>query len=530
MTQLSKSKAPAVDKPIFIGTLILLFAIVLAVFFFPDASSNVINTIHTFITTKLGFYYILFGIGSLGFCIWISASRYGRIKFGRPEDKPEFSRFSWIAMLFCGGVGAGLVYWGFLECLNYYSGPALGIEPLSPQAAEAAMAYGPFHWGPIAYAMFSVSTCAAGYLLHVRRVNIFKISEICRGWLGSKVDGITGRIIDIVFMFGVIAGSAAGLGLGTTLITAILSTIFHVTDGIALQIGVLVVTAAIFAFSTFLGLKKGMQMISNANLILAFAVLFFILIMGDIVFILNMGVTAMGWLLQNFVRMATWLDPVEVSGGFPESWTVFFWAWWAVFGPYMGMFLARISKGRTIRETLLSTIGFGSLGCSCFFLIFGGFSMSLQLSGKYDLLTSMNELGAPYAIVDAIRALPGSTVVLLVLAVIITLFQATSYDGCSHILASNSQTSLDENNNSKRWLRMLWAFCSALIPIAFLTLGSPLKPLQTASIVGALPVSFIIIIAAVSFVKMVRADERSGVLKYDSAHKNPVYNDKADAE
>lgn len=500
-----EQKPVKLDKIVFFGAFAALLAVALPIIMFPEGSAEFINQINTFILTKLGSFYIWFGIFCLCFCGWVAFGRYGKIRLGEEDEAPEFSTFSWIAMLFCAGVGAGVVYWGIIEWVYYYSAPPLGAEVGSWQAAELAAAYGLFHWGPMAWAIYTVTSCAVGYIYFVRKDPVFKLSEACRGLLGNKVDGILGKLIDISFIFGLIGGVATSLGLGSPLVTAGISEVFGVAITPTLEISVLFMVTAIFAFSAYSGLKKGIKVLSDINVVLAIAIVLFVFLAGNSVFIIEMGTTAIGVVASQFFKMMTWLDPAGKSM-FPQWWTVFYWAWWGAYAPFMGMFIARISKGRTIKQMVLGSLVYGSMGCVVFFSILGGYGMDLQLSGTLDVVGKLNEVGGPQTIIAILSTLPLGKLVISLVSILCIIFMATSYDSASYILAANSQYEVGTNAEPLRWLRLVWAFGLALIPIGFILLGSPLNTLQTASLVFAIPVCLIVILTAFSFVKMVNDD------------------------
>lgn len=225
-----------------------------------------------------------------------------------------------------------------------------------------------------------------------------------------------------------------------------------------------------------------------------------------------MGTTAVGVVFSNFVKMSTWLDPAGQSM-FPQWWTVFYWAWWGAYAPFMGMFIARISKGRTIKQMVLGSLIYGSQGCTVFFAILGGYGMDLQLSGAMDVTGMLNEVGGPQTIIAILATLPMGKLIIGLVALLCIIFMATSYDSASYILAANSQYEVGANQEPLRWLRLVWAFGLALIPIGFILSNSSLNTLQTASLVFAIPVCLIVIVTAVSFVKMVQDDIREDKLK-----------------
>lgn len=500
-----------IDKGVFYGALTALLAVSLPIIVFPESSSQILNTINALIINKMGIFFILFGLFCMAFCLWISFGRYGGIVLGDENEKAEFSTFSWASMLFCAGVGAGVVYWGVIEWVYYYQAPPLGLTVGSWQAAEMAAAYGLFHWGPMAWAIYSVASCAVGYIIFIRKGDVLKLSEACRGFLGNKVDGILGKLIDISFVFGIVGGVATSLGMGSPLVTAGLSRVFGIQETPGLQIAILLAVTAIFGLSAYSGLKKGIKVLSDLNVILAIGIILFIFLVGNTLFILEMGVTSTGLMLSNFLRLSTWLDPVGRSM-FPQTWTIFYWAWWAVYAPFLGMFIARISKGRTIKQMVMGSLLYGSAGCILFFAVLGNYGLDLQITGQLDVVKSLNELGGPQTIVSILETLPLGKLVVFLIVVLSVTFMATSYDSASYILAANSQKRIIDEEPI-RWLRLVWAFSLALIPTGFILLGSPLSTLQTASLVFGIPVCIIVIITAFSFINMVKEDIRSGKLK-----------------
>ena len=494
-----------VDKKVFIPAYLVLILVSLPIIINPEGSQAVIGNIQNFLITKLGFLYSWYGIFALTFVVWVSISKYGKVKLGEVDEKPEFRTFSWAAMLFCAGIGAGIIYWGAIEWVYYYQAPPLGFELGTWQAAEIAAAYGIFHWGPAAWAIYSVSACAVGYMFYVRKTPVLKISEACRAILGNRVDGWLGKVIDIAFMFGLLGATATSLGIGAPLATAGLAKVLGVEITLPFQVLVIGIITGLFATSAFLGLKKGIKVLSDINVFLTFVLVIFIFVAGNTVFMLNMGSTAVGRVIQHFPQMMTWLDP---AGGslFPQWWTVFYWAWWGAYAPFMGMFIAKISRGRTVRNMLLGALGFGTLGCVMFFAILGNYGMDIQLSGVMNVVGELNASGGPETVITIFENMPLSNLVILIIAVISIVFMATTFDSASYILASVSQYELKQDEDPQRWLRLLWAFSLALVPIGFMLMGSPLSVLQTASIVAALPVSAIVVITAFSYIKMVNED------------------------
>lgn len=503
-----------INKKVFIPAYLVLLLVSLPIIINPEGSQKIIGVIQNFMITKLGFFYIWYGIFAFAFIIWVSSSKFGRIKLGEKDEKPEFNTFSWAAMLFCAGIGAGIIYWGAIEWVYYYKAPPLGVAEGTWQAAELAAAYGIFHWGPAAWAIYSVSGCAIGYMYFVKKTPVLRVSEACRPVLGNRVDGVLGSIIDIAFMFGLLGATATSLGIGAPLATEGLAHVLGIEITTGFRLLIIGIITAIFAISAYLGLKKGIKVLSDINVGLTIVLVIFVFVAGNTVFMLSMGTTAVGRVIQNFPTMMTWLDPAGNSM-FPQWWTVFYWAWWGAYAPFMGMFIAKISRGRTIRNMLSGSLIYGTLGCTMFFAILGNYGLDLQLSGQMDVVATLDELGGPATIIKMFEQLPLGNLVVFIIAIISIVFMATTFDSASYVLAAVSQKQLKQDEDPARWLRLLWAFSIALIPIGFMLMGSPLSVLQTASISVALPVSIIVIITGISFVKMVREDIKNGNLEIE---------------
>ena len=504
------NKTGKLDKPLFIMAFAVLAIISLPTIIFPDSAMGVVDAINAFIVTNLGNYYIWFALGTVIFCLYISFSKYGKILLGDAGTKPEYSNFAWASMLFCGGIGATVIYWGSIQWVYHWMDPPLHYAAGTPEAQEIAAALGPYYWGFITWTIYITCAVACAYLIYVRKGTIFRISEVCRGALGNRIDGPLGKIIDVGFMFGLIGAAATAFGLQTPLFAAILSRLTGLPDTIPLRVGILLGIACIFAVSTFLGLKKGMSRLSSLNVAVALILLAFITFAGNAVFTLNMATTSLGVIADKFISFSTWMDPVGVTDNFPAWWTVFYWAWAVTYAPYFGLFYAKISKGRTMREMIVGTVGYGTLGCFTVFAALQGHGMYKDHIGAIDVVESMQTIGAPETIVNILETLPFSTLVLVVTFAVLLVFSATTYDAVSGVLASVSQYSLDESGEAKPWLRLLWAFMLILLPLGFIISGSQLRALQTIVIVFALPLTFVMIITVISFFKMIKADVNDG--------------------
>lgn len=501
-----------IDWPTFIGALVILLAVSLPLIFFPEAGSNVINAVNNFITGNFGVLFLALGLFALLFILYIAFSKYGKIKLGKRGTEKEFGTFSWAAMLFSAGIGSSILYWGMIEWAYYYQGPPFGVEPKTKEAIELAATYGIFHWGPIAWAIYTLPALPIAYFYYVRKSPVLKISSATKPVIGKLADGPLGIVIDVLFIFGLLGGAGTTLALGTPMIAEGISDITGIQVTLFLQACIMLVCTLIFAISSYSGLNRGIKILSDINLWLAIFILLFIFIFGPTVFISESTFTSLGVLMDNFFHMATWLEPLAAFDAypetrFPESWTVFYWAWWVVYAPFIGLFVARISYGRTIKEMILGTIAYGTLGCIMFFGILGNFGLYLQLSGSFDVIGYMNEFGAPAAIIAILNQLPISGLIVIIFTILAIVFLSTTFDSASYILAAVVQKHVP-GGEALRWNRLFWAFTLLLLPLVLMFIGD-LEALQTASIVAGFPVMFIMVLLAISFVKAAGADLRA---------------------
>ena len=366
--------------------------------------------------------------------------------------------------------------------------------------------YGMFHWGFTAWAVYCIPTLPLAYLLWNRKRSVLRLSAACEGLIGEKAArGIIGKVIDILFMFGLIGGVGTSMGLGTPMLSAGIAELFSVERSFILDVIVVIIWAIIFGASVYSGLEKGIKRLSDLNLILILVVLGFTFLFGPTVFMISTFTNSVGLLIQNFVQMSFWMDPID-KGGFPEGWTIFYWAWWIAYAPFMGLFVARISRGRTIRQLIVAEVVGGTMGCWIFFAILGNTSMYFDLNGIVPISDILANTGAPEAIVATITALPLGILVLIVFVVLAFIFGATTLDSSAFTLAAvATKEQTGEMQEPARWHRLFWAFVLAGVSLSLMYLGG-LKPLQTASIVVALPLMAVLIIMVWSFKNWLEED------------------------
>jgi len=498
-----------VDWPSFgLCAAIILFTAI-PLFAFPDASSAFLEKLYAYIANEFGVLYLLASVAAIGFLAWLALSRFGSIRLGdSDEGKPEFSEISWIGMLFCAGVGAGLLYWCGVEWAFYYDAPPFGVEPRSTEAAEWASTYGLFHWGFTAWAFYCLPAVAIAYPYYTKKLDILRFSVSCHWFLKGREHGPLARSIDFLFMIALLGGAASSLGFSTPMIAATVAWLFGIEPNNTLEIAVVMLCISLFAISVWLGLKKGIKRLSDINVGLAFALLAFIVIVGPTAFLLKASLNGLGLMAQNFLRMNFWTDPFTESG-FVESWTIFYWAWWIAFAPYVGLFVTRISKGRTIRQMITGMLIWGSLGSWLFYMIIGNYGLFLELSGTVDFTGIMKSENGNAAIVAMLETLPLAALVIGVFSVIAIIFAATTYDSASYTLASSATLHLKAGDDPARWHRVFWAFALGVMPVALMLMNGNLRPIQVILLVVSLPILLVGVVMSVALVKSLREQEKA---------------------
>ncbi|MEM7015704.1 MAG: BCCT family transporter [Pseudomonadota bacterium] len=494
-----------IDWWMFSATALVILAASIPMLLAHEQAGSFIQRAYDVITVNLGVLYLWYAIGLLGLLTYLAFSRFGPMKLGEPDSQPEFSTLSWLAMLFSTGIGAGLMYWSVIEWGYYIDTPPFGVEPRSNEAIEWAASYGLFHWGITGWAFFCLPTLAIAYPFYVRKVPFLRLSTGCLNYLPNGVNSRRGRIIDFIFMINLIGGSGTSLGLATPMIASSFAELSGVSHNFMLEAMMVFFSIAIFGTSAWLGLRKGIKRLSDINMLVSFTLLFFILAVGPTLFILKMGTNGVGLMLQNFIRMNTWTDPIT-NTGFVESWTVFYWGWWVAYGPFVGIFVSRISHGRTIREVIIGMLVFGSLGAGIFFMIFGNYALHLELNDILPVTKIMADEGGPAAITQVFTTLPFGLLALAAFFVVSMIFLATTYDSASYTLASVSTRELHAGDNPARWHRLFWACALGVLPICLMFLDGGLKVVLSATIVVSLPLLFIGVLMCLSLMKMLRED------------------------
>jgi BCCT family betaine/carnitine transporter len=497
-------KGAKLDRVLFFSAVIAVLAACIPLGLMEERAAPHVSDLYNWIASNMGVFYQCFAIGTMLFLAWLTFGRFGRIRLG--GDRPDFSTFSWAGMLFCAGTGASLLVWSGVEWAFYYDTPPYGVEPRSAHAAEWASSYGPFHWGITAWSFYALPTIAIAYSFYVKNIPHLRASTALHAILGrSGENSMLGRLVDLAAMIALLGGAGTSLGVIAPTIAASIAVLIGIETSFALQLGVMILCIGLFAISVYLGIEKGIKRLSDLNVYLALAFLAFILAVGPTIFILKTSVNTVGFMAENFIRMMTWTDPIA-NEGFVESWTIFYWAWWIAFAPPIGIFVTRISRGRTIRQVVLSMLLFGTLGCWVFYFVLGNYSLSLELDKIMSVTGSLTENGMYVTVASIISTLPLSALALSWFALVSIISVATTYDSASYTLASTATWELKEGDDPARWHRLFWAAVLGLLPIFMMFVGG-LEVIRSGVLIASLPLLFVGVAMAVSLRKSLTEDE-----------------------
>jgi glycine betaine transporter len=499
-----------IDRAVFAVAAALAVAFVAWGVIAPDGMGDLTGKAMSWVTGSFGWLFILTSAAFLVFAGYLALSRYGNIKLGPDDSVPEFSRFSWVSMMFATGMGIGLMFYGVAEPLYHLNGPPMGMaEPGTPDAAQLAMEYTFFHWGFHPWAMYAVIGLSIGYFAYRKR-NGNLVSAAFRPLLGNRVDRAPGKAIDVVAIFATLFGSATSLGLGALQITGGIDKVFGSgRDSKLLAVGVIVVLTACFVVSAVSGIERGVKWLSNANAIAAALLVLFLFVVGPTVFILGTFTESLGGYLTNLPTMS-FRDGVfdsEVASPWLSAWTIFYWAWWVSWTPFVGMFIARISKGRTIREFVVYVILVPSVVSFVWFSILGGSAFDLQLNRGKDM-GAVVDAGMEGALFDTLSSYPLGAITSALAVFLIAIFFITGADSASIVMGMLSQRGCEE---PQRKLTVFWGVLTGAVAAVLLWSGG-LQALQTLVILVAGPFMLVLIAMCVSTLKSLRAEPYESTL------------------
>lgn len=466
-------------------------------FLYPKQSTLVTDYIRNMLAENFGWFYMLLGLGVFLTTIVLAFSRYGKIRLGKTE-KPQYTNFQWGAMIFTSTMAADILYYSCSEWALYaregYFQNATEMELWGPT-------YSLFHWGPIPWGFYLILAVAFGFMIHVCGRTKQKFSESLRPLLGEKVDGSLGKGIDLIAIFALLAGTATTFSVATPLLTEGFCDVFYLQPSVTINIIMLVVIAILYTWAVLTGFK-GILFAAKICVFMFFAlVLWVLLLSGDTIYIIESGIMATGNMIQNFLSLATDMDPSRTTR-FTQDWTIFYWAYWLVWCIATPFFIGVISKGRTIKNVILGGYLSGLAGTFTSFIVFGGFGLAKQMKGTVDFVSQLDQgVTVSRAILNVFHTLPFARGAVLLLVVTMVVFYATTFDTLTMVISIYSYRNLKEGKEPDKKIRAFWAVLFIILPIGLLSAESSMHSLQSVAIIAAFPIGVIVILIVFSFFK-----------------------------
>ena len=489
------------DIPLIIGSAVILFGSVLCLLIFPEGSKAAINAAFAFCTGTMGAPVQICNVAIIIGAFYIVFSKYGNIRLG--ETKPKYSVFSWVGMIFTAGLGCAVIYWGSIEwAFHYNSAPLVNPAGMMSEAVryEWAFAYHWLHWGPFAEPIYTACAVTCGYLFYnKKKTPVLSYGDTLAYYAGRPGSKIISKIVDIVFLFSVISSCAITIGFGLPIIRYAAGYVFNFQPSQAFYYGMIFTVAFVYYISSYIGIDKGLRHMSDWNVYGVILIGLFTLFAGPTRFILDGYLSGISLVLNHFPRMLLWLDPIGASQ-FPQNWSVWNWLYMASFGPFTGVFLARISEGRTLRGTILAVV----LGCPIGFFFFNGimfwYGIYLDVHNIVDVTAMVAADQSFEAVIEIFKTLPFSKIIVSILAIIGILFLATTVDSSTYTAANIVEPRRPKGTDPSPLHRLVWSVAVTMIPLACFFIGADITVFKSLGIVVALP---ILISEAFLFIRLI---------------------------
>ena len=485
-------------NPVFSISAAVIFVLVVLGAVVPEQFGRVAEKLYGFTTVNFGWFYLLTVFIVIVFLVCIAISKFGAIRIGGDEERPDYPFFTWIGMLFSAGFGVGLVFWGVAEPMShFFNSPINGVEPQSAEAARIAMGYSFFHWGISQWAIFAIVGLVIGFLQFRKKKD---------GLISTALEPLTGSnkkvkiTIDSFAVIATVMGIATSLGLGILQMGGGLESVFNIKNTIWIQLLIAALVFIAYMISATTGLNKGIRYLGNFNLIMALGLLAFIFVVGPKVFILESFTLGLSDYITNFVQYSLRLQPYE-GGGWVRDWTIFYWAWTIAWSPFVGAFVARVSKGRTIREFITGVMVISPVFACMWIATLGGTALNNDLNHGTKIAEAV-DADVTSAIFATFEHVPFTGLISALAILLIFTFLVTSADSATYILASmTTKGSL----TPPLVVKMVWGFLMSAISIVLLYAGG-LEALQSASLVSALPFTLLLLLLVFSMMKLLKRE------------------------
>ncbi|WP_255360587.1 BCCT family transporter [Methanobrevibacter sp. A27] len=460
---------------------------------FPESFRQITNSIRDFLGIHFGWFYLMVVFLCVVISVIVIFHPMGKIRLGDPNSKPEYSTFSWIAMLFSAGMGIGLVFYGAAEPLSHYAVMAPETTVFTQQAMLDALKYSFFHYGISAWAVYGMVALAIAYFKY-RKKEVPNISSTLKPIFGKYTEGNIGYVVDALTIFATVVGVATSLGLGAVQINSGLNYLFGITQSINVQIIIIIIASILFLTSAVSGINKGVRILSNTNILLAILLMLIAFVIGPSLDIANFFIESIGAYMNDFIRMSfrTAASGTVAQQGWVQSWTIYYWAWWISWSPFVGVFIANISKGRTIREFLTYILLVPSIFSFVWFSIFGTLAMNGTTPGSPIIKMPISNM-----LFGIFNQYPLAIILSILAIILIIIYFITSADSATVVLAILSENG---NEETSKKIKVIWGIILSSTATILLINGG-LDGLQNILIITAFPFSIILMLIVVSVFK-----------------------------
>lgn len=495
--EIKKNNKPEIKLGITIICMVAVCLLSIVGIFFPQSTLNVMGKLMSFVTNQLGWVFYAYVFFAFAVILFFSVSKYGNIKLG--GGKPKYSKLQLFSMTFAAGMGGSTMYWAFIESTYYYMSPQFGMVDKA-EIMEQALAFNFNHWGFSGWAVYTI--CAVPFLLmyYAKKRKDLSLAGVTNSLFDDKLSNSAKSGIDLLFLIVGLGAVAVTLGLAIPMISGVVAGLFNIKPTMLLGIGLILGITVVFSLSSFVGLDKGMAKFSDWTVKLAFLLLLVVFIFGPTTLIINNTINATGIFFDDFFRMSLNTDPFGKSG-FPQGWTIYFIANWASYGPGMGVFLTKVSKGHKLRDVLILVMVAGPLGCFVLHGVCNTFTLDLMNNGVVDAVAMLNAGNASGLVFEVLNTLPLPSVMVFVYLMVMMLFTVTTLDANAFSLASVASKKLGKDGSPSPWNRIVWCVLLVAIPIVFVLIGADMSVIKVFPMLVLVPMVPLYVIIAYKAVK-----------------------------
>ncbi|WP_448855451.1 choline BCCT transporter BetT [Corynebacterium camporealensis] len=500
-------ETPKANWPVLITSAVLILAVALYAIIGRDHAEETLGNVTAWIGTNLGWFYVATATIVVVFVLFIAFSKAGNIRLGPDHSRPKFSTFSWVSMLFAAGIGVDLIFFAVAEPVTMYMMPPQA-EAESVQAAKEAVVYAMFHYGITGWAFYALMGMAFGYFAY--RLNMpLAIRSALYPLIGKRIHGPAGDAVDVAAMLGTVFGVTTSLGIGVVQLSYGFHLIFGWEQGFGLQAGLVIVAVAIATMSAVSGVDKGIRFLSELNVWLAIALMIYVVVFGKTAYLFSAITTNIGDYIAKFpswtMETLAFNTDQAAAGEWMQAWTLFFWAWWIAWATFVGLFLARISRGRTLRQFIFGTLTFPFLFILLWMSFFGNTALDMVRSGDYPGFAEKTIELPEQGFYDMLGQFPASTVVILLTTFIGLLLYITSADSGALVMSNFTSKITDSRQDGPAWLRIFWSVTVGILTLALLQIDG-ITTVQNATLVMGLPFSFVVYLIMFSLWKSLRLE------------------------